>query len=184
MKKIFLIIIMSYLLLGFIVKEKQTISNNTITLDLTYQTASLNQLKTLSNINMYIKEFLEYRYVKTTVDKTSIIIYIISEKYNLDPMLITSMILHESSFNPKAESVMGAKGMMQVMWSVWSDKLIENNICKVESDLFNEVKNIDAGCFVLRHYIDIFGSVEIALQRYFGISSYSKIYSENIMGRM
>jgi len=144
MKILFLIITMSYFIISSCSNntEVKSINNNQINLDLSYQTASLTQLKKLNDINTYIEEFLDYRYVKSVVDRWTIIVYVISNKYQLDPMLILSVIKHESSFNKDAESFMGAKGMMQVMFSVWGDKLIENGICEVEDDLFNEVEGI------------------------------------------
>ncbi len=182
MKILFLIITMSYFLISSCSNtiEVESNSNNQITLDLSYQTASLTQLKKLNDINTYIEEFLDYRYVKSVVDRWSIIVYVISNKYQLDPMLVTSLITRESSFNPLAESYLGAKGFMQVMWVVWGDELTKKEICNTENDLYNEIKGIDAGCYILRHYIDKYGT-RVALQRYFGISSYSYTYADLIL---
>ena len=143
-------------------------------------------IKTIDKELIYnkIKNFMQYRHKSEITAIWTDCIYLASKKWKLDYTLLISVIKHESSFNNKAISSVGAKGSMQVMWSVWGDKLIENNICEVESDLYDINKGIDAGCFVLKHYIEKYGDVEIGLQRYFGVCSYSSIYSSKILNNM
>jgi len=159
-------------------------TNNEDNLKKQYETVSSIEIESINSTSLYIKDFLGYRYKESYHTTWTYIIYKLSKKYNLNPKLVLSIIKHESSFNAKAESKFGAKGAMQVMWAVWRDKLIENSICKKESDLHILYNGIDAGCFVIDYYIDKYGSTEIALRRYFGISDYAYTYSKNITSEM
>src|SRR5712675_429195 len=46
----------------------------------------------------------------------------VGQKANLDPTLIMAIMAIESSFNPFAQSAVGAQGLMQVMTKVHNDK--------------------------------------------------------------
>jgi len=47
----------------------------------------------------------------------------VGQQVGLDPLLILAVMAIESRFNPIAESVMGAKGLMQVIPKLHRDKL-------------------------------------------------------------
>lgn len=53
--------------------------------------------------------------ISNKTNKYSDLVIEISNKFNLDPLLIWSIIRTESNFNPKAKSSVGASGLMQVM---------------------------------------------------------------------
>lgn len=42
---------------------------------------------------------------------------------------------------------------MQVRYSVWKDELKKRGIIKTKQDLFSKKKNIEAGTFILNHYL-------------------------------
>ncbi len=97
----------------------------------------------------------------------------------LDPLLIIAVISIESRFNPLAESVKGAKGLMQIIPKYHTDKLEEFG--GVES-VFDPATNIQVGALILKEYIRLTGHVGIALQMYAGaLSDQEDQYTRKVM---
>jgi soluble lytic murein transglycosylase-like protein len=71
----------------------------------------------------------------------------------------------ESRYNPVAESVLGAKGLMQVIPKFHLEKLHEHG---GEQALLDPEVNIQVGTRILREYLRRFGETETALQMYAG----------------
>ena len=87
----------------------------------------------------------------------------------IDDDLVTAIIQVESSGNPKAISNKGAYGLMQIRWSVWKDELKKAGIAKEKKDLFNPRINIEAGKYILAHYMDKHdNNLKAALNSYSG----------------
>lgn len=91
-----------------------------------------------------------------------------SRKFALDPMLVGAVVYVESKGDVAAVSRCGAKGPMQVMWSVWGKVLPGCGVAQREADLFHPVKGIRAGCVVLRHYLQRTDDLGKALAAYSG----------------
>lgn len=89
----------------------------------------------------------------------------IGQRAGLDPTLILAIMAVESSFNPFAQSAMGAQGLMQVMTHIHSDKY-ENFGGKLAA--FDPVTNLRVGVKVLQECIARAGSVEGGLRLYVG----------------
>jgi hypothetical protein len=89
----------------------------------------------------------------------------IGPKYKIDPALLLAVMAVESSFNPFAQSSMGAQGLMQVRTSVHSDKYDDFG---GEFAAFDPITNLKVGAQVLREAIDRNGSVEAGLRQYVG----------------
>lgn len=72
-----------------------------------------------------------------------------SAERNLNPMLVTALIRQESRFESQIESVVGAKGLMQVMpdTAAW----IDQNIGAGEYNLGNPADNIKLGTWYLSY---------------------------------
>ena len=87
------------------------------------------------------------------------------QQLGLDPLLILAVMAVESSFNPIAESGMGAKGLMQVIPKHHQDKLLEHG---GEGALLDPLINIPVGARILKEYIRRTGSLEAGLQFYNG----------------
>lgn len=83
----------------------------------------------------------------------------------LDPLLIVAMMAVESSFNPFAESNMGAQGLMQVIPRWHMDKIGED---AGEDALFDPLLNVQVGTQVLVEGLQRYGSLQAALQYYGG----------------
>ena len=87
----------------------------------------------------------------------------------LDPLLLVAMMAIESSFNPMAESVVGAQGLMQVIPRFHMDKIGKTAGDDAGADaLFDPQTNIRVGALVLKEGLRRFGSMQSALQYYGG----------------
>jgi soluble lytic murein transglycosylase-like protein len=92
----------------------------------------------------------------------------VGAELKLDPLLILAVIAVESRFNPLAESVMGAKGLMQVIPRYHSDKF---DPLGGETVAFDPHANIVVGAKILKEYLRRTGDVVDALQLYVGATS-------------
>jgi soluble lytic murein transglycosylase-like protein len=86
----------------------------------------------------------------------------------IDPMLIVAVMAIESSFNPFAESQLGAQGLMQVIPRFHMDKIGDG---QGDDALFDPLLNIQVGTRVLVEGLHRFGSMQEALQYYGGARS-------------
>jgi soluble lytic murein transglycosylase-like protein len=83
----------------------------------------------------------------------------------MDPLLILAVMAVESRFNPIAESVMGAKGLMQVIPKFHQDKLEEHG---GEDSVFDPMTNILVGTRILKDAMRRGGGLMPGLQLYAG----------------
>jgi soluble lytic murein transglycosylase-like protein len=91
--------------------------------------------------------------------------YRAAEQHRLDALLVLAVMAIESRYNPVAESVMGAKGLMQVIPKYHQEKLFEHG---GDDALLDPEVNIHVGAQILREYQRRFGDTETALQMYAG----------------
>ena len=89
----------------------------------------------------------------------------VGEKASLDPTLILAIMAIESSFNPFAQSAVGAQGLMQVMTKVHNDKY---EAFGGNHAAFDPVTNLRVGVQVLKECIARAGSLEAGLRFYVG----------------
>ena len=87
---------------------------------------------------------------------------------NLDPTLILSVMAVESSFNPFAQSPVGAQGLMQVMTKVHDDKY---EAFGGSHAAFDPVTNLRVGVQVLKECIARNGGLEAGLRAYVGAAN-------------
>ena len=87
------------------------------------------------------------------------------KELRIDPLLIIAVIGVESGFNPFSQSVVGAKGLMQVMPNFHMDKLPGEADA---SAFLDPVTNVQVGARVLRESISRFGGIETGLQQFGG----------------
>ncbi len=90
-----------------------------------------------------------------------------AEEYELPPSLVYAVIHTESHFDPDAESVAGAKGLMQLMDATyeWVQTRIPGDPQPLERVYEPEV-NIRCGCKVLQIVLGQFENTETALAAY------------------
>jgi soluble lytic murein transglycosylase-like protein len=97
----------------------------------------------------------------------------------LDPLLLLAVIAIESSFNPVAESSMGAKGLMQIIPKYHRARLMEHG---GEEAVLDPASNIQVGARILREYVRRTGTLQAGLQFYNGASWDSTArYSQKVM---
>lgn len=94
--------------------------------------------------------------------------WIVGSKVGLDPTLILSVMAIESSFNPFAQSPVGAQGLMQVMTGI--------HVAKYEPfggnhAAFDPVTNLRVGVLVLKECIARAGSIDGGLRNYVGAAN-------------
>ena len=83
----------------------------------------------------------------------------------IEPSLIMAVVAIESSFNPFAQSPMGAQGLMQVMTRVHDDKY---RVFGGTLAAFDPVSNLRVGVQILRDCATRFGGVTHGLRCYVG----------------
>ena len=89
----------------------------------------------------------------------------IGQKARLDPTLILAIMAVESSFNPFAQSPVGAQGLMQVMTRIHDDKY---EAFGGNHAAFDPLTNLRVGVQVLKECIARAGSLEEGLRYYVG----------------
>jgi len=104
--------------------------------------------------------------------------YDAGRQVGLDPLLILAVMAVESRFNPVAESLMGAKGLMQVIPRHHLDKLLEHG---GEEAVLDPMINIALGARILKEYVRRTGSLEAGLQFYNGaLADPSSQYAQKV----
>jgi len=92
----------------------------------------------------------------------------VGAKTHLEPTLILAIMAIESSFNPFAQSPVGAQGLMQVMTQVHDDKY---EAFGGNHAAFDPVTNLRVGVQVLKECIARAGSIEAGLRYYVGAAN-------------
>ena len=107
--------------------------------------------------------------------------YVTAKDIKLDPLLILAVMAIESSFNPFAESPVGAQGLMQVMSKIHHDKFQDLGGIKAA---LNPVANIKVGSLILKEYVTRGGSIEAGLKTYVGAAGFENDggYGAKVMG--
>ena len=94
-------------------------------------------------------------------------IYQESKKYGYDPLILTALIVTESSFNNWAKSHKGALGLMQIKLATGQAMASEMGAAWAgKSTLFDPATNIALGAFYLNKLKKRFKDMKIALEAY------------------
>jgi len=92
------------------------------------------------------------------------------QRAGVDPTLVLAIIAIESSFNPFAQSSMGAQGLMQVMTRIHDEKYERFGGSRAA---FDPVSNLRVGVQVLKECIARAGSLEGGLKHYVGAAQFA-----------
>ncbi|ARU05198.1 lytic transglycosylase [Comamonas serinivorans] len=106
--------------------------------------------------------------------------YDIGQQAKLEPTLLLAIMAIESSFNPFAQSPVGAQGLMQVMTSVHADKYGHYGGTHAA---FDPRSNLRVGAQVLQECIQRAGSLRGGLKHYVGAANLAHDggYGEKVM---
>jgi len=92
----------------------------------------------------------------------------VGQRTGIEPTLILAVMAIESSFNPFAQSPVGAQGLMQVMTKVHSDKYESYG---GHLAAFDPVSNLRVGVLVLKECISRAGGLSDGLRFYVGAAA-------------
>lgn len=124
-------------------------------------------LKDLSRPQAAVANWLARRY-KVAPEPVGALVseaWQVGNKAGLDPTLILAIMAVESSFNPFAQSAVGAQGLMQVMTRVHNAKYVAFG---GNHAAFDPMTNLRVGVQVLKECIAHAGSLEAGLRFYVG----------------
>lgn len=106
-----------------------------------------------------------------------------SSEYELEPLLIASIIHRETNYKENAVSRVKARGPMQVMYKVHKDKCDKFNLN--EQDLHTIEHGIHIGCIIIKDYLkQTNGNYKQALYKYVGAvknKQTGEVYSSDIL---
>ena len=101
------------------------------------------------------------------IDNLSGLIVHESKKYGYDPLLLTAVIITESSFNNWARSNRGALGLMQIRPATGKELAAEVSVqWQGTPSLYNPETNIALGAYYLNKLYLHFGDLGLALEAY------------------
>jgi soluble lytic murein transglycosylase len=87
--------------------------------------------------------------------------------YDLDPALLAAVVYVESRFDPNAESAAGAVGLMQLLPETAKGIALRTGGTRfVIADLRDPEINVRYGAWYLRHLLQRYGDLELALAAY------------------
>lgn len=165
------------------IKEVKEITTKEFNLTTEYHYLITEHCTNLEKNSLDIQEYITLNY--TTVPEelaTTIAINTVElcRKHNINQSLIVGLMEIESAFNPFAISRVGARGLLQVMPSVWEDELG----IRLRSDLHDVGIGIESGIKVILIYLNNSNNdLTKALQKYNGIATGS-IFSNKVYAAM
>lgn len=135
--------------------------------------------KKMKKLSYYISA--RYKVELDTADTIVRTSFTESEKHNIDPLTVLSIMGVESTYNPFAKSHKGAIGLTQIMPRYHRAKISE--LKKQNLDLFSIKGNIIVGIQVIKEYLSLAnGNIQSALQMYNGSTKdKKKTYSTKVL---
>ena len=101
------------------------------------------------------------------IERLSTLIIHEGKKYSYDPLLLTAVIITESSFNNRARSNRGALGLMQIIPATGKELATEVSVqWQGTPSLYDPAINITLGAYYLNKLLLRFGDLGLALEAY------------------
>ncbi|HRN74779.1 transglycosylase SLT domain-containing protein [Ottowia sp.] len=132
-----------------------------------------------ANVALWISK--KYRVAPEPVSALVAEAYEIGGANRVEPTLVLAVMAIESSFNPFAQSPVGAQGLMQVMTHIHTDKYQHFG---GQYAAFDPKSNLRVGVKILKEYITRAGSVEAGLKWYVGAANLASDggYAAKVLG--
>ncbi len=128
-------------ILGFVIEEnKDTVISSQQACDLSIKDEDRQKIEKTNyemQKNKYINAVMKY-----------------SKERNIDSNLVLAVISHESEGNPIAKSVVGARGLMQIMPNIHFEECKKKCNMMSENDFYDSEKNICCGTKILKDYYE------------------------------
>jgi hypothetical protein len=121
----------------------------------------------VANVATFIRKVNKQVSPKTAWREACALVYY-SKKYKVPTDLVVGVAKAESRFNPSAQSRGGALGVMQVLWKVHNGMLSKKGIATKRDHMFDPERGVEAGVMIMSRYIAAYGTVQKALNRYYG----------------
>lgn len=127
---------------------------------------------------MNIKDFIleqNTNITDTQANKLAKVIVKESAKNEVSPYFQAALINSESSFRFNVKhDISNVIGISGIYWTVWSDRLKNENICWNKNDLNNPYTNIAASSFIFGYYNKMSSTPREAISRYKGFCTLGK----------
>lgn len=138
------------------IDEAGTIHFSNVPTDVRYKAASISKIREHAQTGQYSDRNIDNSTVNYEYDA---FVRNAARRYEVDPLLVKSIIKAESAFNPVAVSSVGAQGLMQIMPETAKDMRLANP--------FDPEQNINAGTKYFRKLLGMFeGNIQLALAAY------------------
>ncbi len=132
--------------------------------------ATASDPRELNRQQAFVAQWLSkrYRVAPEPISRLVTEAWHVGARVGVEPTLILAIMAIESSFNPFAQSHVGAQGLMQVMTHLHDDKYerFGGNLAA-----FDPVTNVRVGVQVLKECIARAGSIEEGLRHYVGAAN-------------
>jgi soluble lytic murein transglycosylase-like protein len=137
----------------------------------------------LDRQQMAVAHWLSKRY-RVALEPVSALVqeaWVLGRRHGVEPTVILAVMAIESSFNPFAQSPVGAQGLMQVLTRVHDEKYVAYG---GNHAAFDPITNLQVGVVVLKECIEKAGSLEGGLRHYVGAANLPEDggYAQKVLG--
>lgn len=128
----------------------------------------ISQLNPQSKMSQYLAEDSEFNinYILYPLAYWPVVVDV-SNRYNLDPLVLLSVMREESRYDPNIRSIAGALGLMQIMPQTAYNLNVELKMNITDKAMIHDIRtNITIGAYYLNTLLKEFASLPAALAAY------------------
>jgi len=99
----------------------------------------------------------------------------------MSPALLSAVVTHESTCNPKALGSSGEIGLTQIHPKVWSETLVKEGFIRQSQDLWDPETNLRCAAFILQGHLQrTNGNIWKTLRKYNGSGPMARAYADTV----